>query len=308
MRLLISVLKFLIFAFQYFSFSKRPKNSQEPKLKCLHLRKYDNCRLLTFSTLSKNSFLMRFFIFLAFSVVTLLGNCTTTPTSNAAPVEHSAWDKLLKKHVNDKGVVNYTNFKKDYDELKKYLDMLSANAPSNKWTKEEQLAYWINAYNAFTVQLILDNHPIGSIKDLGSKIKIPFVSDAWTIKFITIGGKKMDLNNIEHGIIRKKFDEPRIHFALVCAAKSCPPLRNEAFVAERLDAQLDDQGRDFINDKTKNNVAKDKAQLSKILSWYGGDFTKKMPLVEWVNKYSTVKIDKATPISYLDYDWDLNGK
>ncbi|MCU0338846.1 MAG: DUF547 domain-containing protein [Spirosomaceae bacterium] len=252
---------------------------------------------------------MKYVAFIALFTVALLGNCTTTPTSTAPPVEHTAWDKLLKKHVNDKGFVNYTNFKKDYDELKKYLDMLSANAPNNKWTQEEQLAYWINAYNAFTVQLILDNYPgISSIKDLGSKVKIPFVSDAWTIKFITIGGKKMDLNNIEHGIIRKKFDEPRIHFALVCAAKSCPPLRNEAFVAARLDTQLDDQGRDFLNDKTKNNVTKDKAELSKILSWYGGDFTKKMPMVDWVNKYSAVKIDKKTPISHLDYDWDLNGK
>ena len=252
---------------------------------------------------------MRCFIFIVLFVAVVFGSCTATPTSNAAPVDHSAWDKLLKKHVNDKGFVNYTAFKKDYDELKKYLDMLSTSAPNGKWSKEEQLAYWINAYNAFTVQLILDHYPgISTIKDIGSKIKIPFVSDAWTVKFITIGGKKMDLNNIEHGIIRKKFDEPRIHFALVCAAKSCPPLRNEAFVAERLDKQLDEQGRDFINDKGKNNVTKDKAEISKIMDWYGGDFTKKMPIVDWINKYAAVKIDKNTPISYMDYNWDLNGK
>jgi len=256
------------------------------------------------------SYKMRGFLFLALFVVAFLGNCTSTPTSNAAPVDHTAWDKLLKKHVNDKGFVNYTNFKKDYDELKKYLDMLSANAPNEKsWSKDEQLTYWINAYNAFTIQLILDHYPgISTIKDIGSKIKIPFVSDAWTVKFIKIGGKKMDLNNIEHGIIRKKFDEPRIHFALVCAAKSCPPLRNEAFAADRLEKQLDDQGRDFMNDPIKNKITKEKAELSKILSWYGGDFTKKMPIVDWVNKYSTVKIDKSTPISHLDYFWDLNGK
>jgi hypothetical protein len=252
---------------------------------------------------------MRCFIFIVLFVAVVFGSCTATPTSNAAPVDHSAWDKLLKKHVNDKGFVNYTAFKKDYDELKKYLDMLSASAPNGKWSKEEQLAYWINAYNAFTVQLILDHYPgISTIKDIGSKIKIPFVSDAWTVKFITIGGKKMDLNNIEHGIIRKKFDEPRIHFALVCAAKSCPPLRNEAFVAEQLDKQLDEQARDFMNDKSKNNVTKNKADISKIMDWYGGDFTKQMPLVDWINKYAAIKIDKNTPISYMDYNWDLNGK
>lgn len=252
---------------------------------------------------------MRCFALIVFLVAALFGGCTATPTSNAAPVDHSAWDKLLKKHVNDKGFVNYTAFKKDYDELKKYLNMLSESAPNDKWSKDEQLAYWINAYNAFTIQLILDNYPgITSIKDIGSKIKIPFVNTPWDVKFITIGGKKMDLNNIEHGIIRKKFDEPRIHFALVCAAKSCPPLRNEAFVADRLDKQLDEQGRDFINDKTKNNVSKDKADLSKILSWYGGDFTKKMPIADWINKYSTVKLDKNASITHMEYDWALNGK
>ncbi|WP_028664511.1 DUF547 domain-containing protein [Runella zeae] len=252
---------------------------------------------------------MRSFLLIVWLITFAFGSCTATPTSNAAPVDHSAWDKLLKKHVNDKGFVNYTAFKKDYEELKKYLDMLSASAPNDKWSKEEQLTYWINAYNAFTIQLILDNYPgIGSIKDIGSKIKIPFVNTPWDVKFIKIAGQKMDLNNIEHGIIRKKFDEPRIHFALVCAAKSCPPLRNEAYVADRLNAQLDEQARDFINDKTKNNVTKDKATLSKIMSWYGGDFTKQMPIVDWVNKYSSVKITKNTNIDYMDYNWELNGK
>jgi len=254
---------------------------------------------------------MRYITFILLFTIGIISSCTaTTPSSTAAPVDHAAWDKLVKKHVNDKGFVNYTNFKKDYDELKKYLDILSANAPNEKtWSKEEQLAYWINAYNAFTVQLILDHYPgISSIKDIGSKIKIPFVSDAWTVKFIKIGGKKMDLNNIEHGIIRKQFDEPRIHFALVCAAKSCPPLRNEAYTAASLDKQLDGQGRDFLNDKFKNDINKDKAVITKIMSWYGGDFTKTMPIVDWINKYSTVKISKETPISSMDYNWELNGK
>ncbi|MEZ4905582.1 MAG: DUF547 domain-containing protein [Spirosomataceae bacterium] len=254
---------------------------------------------------------MRYITFILLFAVGIISSCTaTTPSSTAAPVDHTAWDKLVKKHVTDKGFVNYTNFKKDYDELKKYLDMLSDNAPNPKtWSKEEQLAYWINAYNAFTVQLILDHYPgISSIKDIGSKIKIPFVSDAWTVKFIKIGGKKMDLNNIEHGIVRKQFDEPRIHFALVCAAKSCPPLRNEAYTAANLDKQLDDQGRDFLNDKYKNDISKDKASITKIMSWYGGDFTQKMPIMDWINKYSSVKISKDTPISSMDYNWELNGK
>jgi Protein of unknown function, DUF547 len=232
----------------------------------------------------------------------------SSPTTESKAVDHSGFDKLLKKYVDDKGMVDYTAFKKDEAALKKYTKMLEDNAPADSWSKDEQLTYWINAYNAFTIQLILDNFPVKSIKDIGSKIKIPFVNTPWDVKFINIGGKKMDLNNIEHGIIRKKFADPRIHFALVCAAKSCPKLRNEAYMANKLDEQLDDQGRDFLNDKDKNEVSKDKANLSKILSWYGGDFTKTKPMVEWVNKYSKVKMDKDADISHKSYNWELNGK
>lgn len=252
---------------------------------------------------------MRYIAFICLFSFISLGFCTSTPSSNATSIDHALWDKLLKKHVNDKGFVNYTAFKKDYEELKKYLSLISNNAPNEKtWSRDEQLAYWINAYNAFTVQLILDYYPIGSIKDIGAKVKIPFVNTPWDIKFITIAGKKYDLNNIEHGIIRKNFDDPRIHFALVCAAKSCPPLRNEAYTAQNLNKQLDQQGEVFFNDKSKNNISKEKADLSKILTWYSGDFTKSKPLIEWVNKYSTTKIDKNTALTYMDYNWDLNGK
>lgn len=235
-----------------------------------------------------------------------------SPTSNAAPVDHAIWNSLLKKHVNSAGYVNYNGFQADQAKLKSYLDIISKNAPSSSWSKDEKLAYWINAYNAFTVQLILDNadQKISSIKDIGSKIKIPFVNTPWDVKFVKIGGKEMDLNNIEHGIIRKQFDDPRIHFALVCAAKSCPPLRNEAFVASKLSAQLDDQGRKFINDKSKNNISSpSKATLTKILNWYGGDFKKDgNTVIDWVNKYSTTKLNKNADISYMEYYWELNGK
>ena len=232
------------------------------------------------------------------------------PTSNADPISHDIWNGLLKKLVNDKGFVDYAGFKKDQAELKKYLDMIEENAPGDKWSKDEKLAYWINAYNAFTVQLILDNtkNKITSIKDIGSKVKIPFVNTPWDVKFINIGGKKMDLNNIEHGIIRKDFKEPRIHFALVCAAKSCPPLRNEAYIASKLDKQLDDQGNDFLNDAYKNKVSEKEAKISNLFKWYGGDFKGKTTVLDWVNKYSKVKADKDAEISYLTYSWDLNGK
>ena len=116
------------------------------------------------------------------------------------------------------------------------------------------MAYWINAYNAYTIRLILNHYPVKSIKDIGSSIQIPFVTTPWADKFFSIGGEKMSLDNIEHGTLRKKYDDPRIHFALVCAAMSCPRLRNEAYAAARLDAQLDDQGRDFLGNPAKTSL------------------------------------------------------
>ncbi|WP_304232295.1 DUF547 domain-containing protein [Jiulongibacter sediminis] len=247
-----------------------------------------------------------------FPLLFLLFGCFAVETaeSSAAPISHEIWDDLLKKHVSNSGYVDYGGFKIDEKKLDQYLDLVSANAPASSWSANEKLAYWINAYNAFTVKLIL-NHAdknIKSIKDIGSTIKIPFVNTPWDIKFIKIGGEEMDLNNIEHGIIRKRFNEPRIHFALVCAAKSCPPLRNEAFVASKLVSQLDDQGVKFLNDPFKNEVSSGQMNISKLFNWYGGDFKKKGSVREWVNKYAKTKAGSNADVSYKDYDWSLNGK
>jgi len=230
-----------------------------------------------------------------------------TSTSAAEPVSHAMFDQLAKKHVDDKGSVNYKGFKKDEKELKKYLDLLASNPPTDKWSENEQMAYWINDYNANTIQLILQHYPVQSIKDIGSKIKIPFVNTPWDIKFIKVGSEVYDLNRIEHGTLRKKFSDRRIHFALVCAARSCPKLRNEAYTAAKLNAQLDDQGRDFVNNPAKNSITSQKANLSKYFDWYKGDWKDDNKSVEyWVNKYSKTKINKDTEISFLDYNWSLN--
>ena len=226
----------------------------------------------------------------------------------AAPaISHAAFDKLLKKYVNDKGLVDYKGFKADQTAFNQYLDLLSKNAPASSWSKQEQMAYWINAYNAYTIRLILDHYPVQSIKDIGSKIKIPFVTTPWAIKFFSIGSEKMSLDNIEHGTLRKKYDDPRIHFALVCASISCPRLRNEAYSAAKLDDQLDDQARDFLNNPAKNKISKSGAQLSKYFDWYKGDWSQNgQSVAKWVNKYSTTKMADNTPVSYLDYNWKLN--
>jgi len=223
--------------------------------------------------------------------------------SQKAPSHHQ-WDNLLKKHVNASGMVNYKGFQKDKTGFDAYIKILGDNAPQSSWSQNEQKAYWINAYNAFTVSLILQKYPVKSIKDIAGNIYK--INTPWDIKFINIGGKKYDLNNIEHGILRKKFDDPRIHFALVCAAMSCPRLRNEAYTGAKLDAQLDDAGKGFLNDKSKNRISTDKAEISKYFTWYSGDFTKNGNLVYFINKYSQTKINSKTKISYLDYNWSLN--
>jgi hypothetical protein len=249
------------------------------------------------------------FAVFTFSLITSACTSPSIASGTGDLISHKMWDDLLKKHVAANGEVDYKGFQKDEVVLGSYLKLLSDNAPNETtWSQNEQIAYWINVYNAFTVKLVLQHYPLESIRDLGSKIQIPFVNTAWDIKFIKIGGAEFDLNNIEHGILRAKFDEPRVHFALNCASYSCPILRNEAYTAAALDSQLQEQARLFINDATKNKISAQAPQLSSIFDWYGGDFKKKSTLIEYLNKYSKVKIVADTKMSFLDYDWSLNDK
>lgn len=218
--------------------------------------------------------------------------------------KHQIWNELLQTNVDEKGNVNYKGFISEKAKLQKYLDALSKEAPKRDWSKNEKLAYWINAYNAFTVKLIIDNYPTKSIKDLGGAIYK--INTPWDIKFITIEGKSYDLNNIEHGILRKEFDEPRIHFAVNCASISCPVLRNEAFVAGKLEQQLNEQTSRFINDPIRNKINSTTAELSKIFSWFKGDFTKDGTLEAFINQYAKTKITSQTKISFMEYNWNLN--
>ncbi len=217
---------------------------------------------------------------------------------------HEQWDILLKKHVNTVGMVDYRGLQKDKAELDAYLKTLGDNAPQKSWSQNDQKAFWINAYNAFTVSLILQHYPVKSIKDIGGSIYK--VNTAWDIRFIKIGNEKYDLNNIEHKMLRKKFDDPRIHFAIVCASMSCARLSRDAYTGDKLESQLETASKDFINDKSKNNITSAKAELSKYFTWYKGDFTTKGSLNDFINKYSQTKITANTKISSFDYNWSLN--
>ncbi len=225
--------------------------------------------------------------------------------SDSQPVSHALWDTLLQEHVNDAGWVDYEGFLKDSVRLNKYLDLLGNHHPNDKnWSENERKAYWINAYNAFTVKLIMDYYPVASIKDI--KNGIPFVNTVWDIKFIEIEGQTYDLNNIEHGIIRPRFKDPRIHFVVNCASVSCPKLQNRAFMANKLDEQLDEAAREFLDDESRNKLSENEVQLSKIFTWYKGDFTDDTSLIGYINQYAPIKVNENADVDYLDYDWGLN--
>lgn len=241
----------------------------------------------------------------AFLILVISSTAQPKGNSDHSP-SNQLYTKILQKYVNSSGQVNYKGLKNDKAAFEQYLKLLSDNAPSEKWSNNEKKAYWINAYNAFTLKLIIDNYPVKSIKDIGPYIQIPFVNTPWQKQFFKIGGEDMKLDRIEHDILRKQDKDPRVHFTLVCASRSCPKLRNEAYEASRLDEQLEEQGKAFLTDKSKNIITQDKLQLSKIFSWFKGDFTKNGSLIEFLNRFSPVKINKDADIDYLTYNWSLN--
>ena len=210
---------------------------------------------------------------------------------------NALFDGVLKKYVDAQGFVNYAGLKKNPADLNKYLDMLSATKTSG-FSRNEGLAFWSNAYNAFTLKLMIDNYPLKSITDLkfGGKT-------AWDYVWITIDGKKLSLNQIENEILRPKYKEPRIHFIINCASFSCPVLLNKALTADNVQALMTQQAKRFINDPKRNKISSNSAQVSKLFDWYGADFG---DLRVFLNKYSDTKIQEGTKIGFMEYDWSLN--
>jgi len=244
---------------------------------------------------------------LAFLMMIIASNCSKGNTANdSLGTDHSDWTVILEKYVDDKGFVDYSSLVIDKQPLLNYTAYLSKNPPSESWDKNDQLAYWINAYNAFTVLLIVDNYPIESIKDLNPVLTIPTIRSVWTKDWFKIGGEDFSLDQIEHKILRKEFDEPRIHFAINCASYSCPVLRREAYNGINLDAQLNEQARLFINDVSRNTLGKEVVKLSLVFNWFSGDFKKGQTLIEFINRYADIKIDENAKISFVKYDWKLN--
>jgi hypothetical protein len=236
---------------------------------------------------------------------------------------YAAWDALLKKHVRwlpdgKQSRAHYKGFAADRTALKAVLDGMSAvpKATFDGWSRPQQMAFLINAYNAFTVELILTKYPdLKSIKELGS-----FVQSAWKQKFFTLLGEQRHLDWIEHEQLRPRYAEPRIHAAVNCASIGCPALRDEAFTAPKLEAQLEDGMRRFMGDRTRNRVKGDRVEVSSIFKWFREDFEKGHGGFRQVEdvfaKYAELLSDapaeqaalkaKSLRVSHLDYDWSLN--
>lgn len=247
-------------------------------------------------------------------------------SAQAFDESYKKYGEVLSAHVRD-GVVDYRGIKeKSLPGLEAALaDMATVDeAAFGKMPKEAQMAYLINAYNAFTLQMVADFYPVKSIREIGGKVGGGLFgreSKQWKVSSYEVGGKKrtfkamgkaLTLDEIEHDWLRPKYQDARVHFALVCGAKSCPFLRSEPYVAARLGEQLDAQGRQFLADAFRNryDAAKDTIYLSKIFDWFSKDFTRRGSLVSWVKPYFpkewNTKATEASKIEFLDYDWSLN--
>ena len=210
--------------------------------------------------------------------------------------DHSILNDLLQEHVSNTGHVDYIGIKNDFKILQNYIELLKTYQPIDRWTKNDKLAYWINAYNALTIDLIIKNYPLKSIKD---------IKDPWDQRLWQFGDKWQSLNAIEHEILRK-MEEPRIHFAIVCASISCPKLQNKAFTASSLEEQLTVATKEFLSDSSKNKLSVDRIKISKIFKWFKKDFEQNGSLIDFLNQYSDVNISGKAKKNYTDYHWDLN--
>lgn len=222
-----------------------------------------------------------------------------------ADVDHTGWDTLLKRHVDGQGQVAYRNLKEqDLAMFKDYLETL-ATAKTAGLSADEEKALWINAYNAAIVNGVLEGYSAEGI--FGRKQFFSW----YTLKVV---GKDRTPDEIEHQILRPKFNDPRVHFAIVCASGSCPKLRAEAFIGQRLDEQLDDAARRFINDPSRNQITPEQLAVSKIFQWFAEDFVKKSGSVAnfiqgFVDEDKQAVLKSAEDeLDYLDYNWTLNAQ
>jgi len=244
-------------------------------------------------------------LFFVIFISLVIGTSGTFRPAQAATVNHAIWAELLNKYIKQAGV-DYTGFKSEEDRLDQYL-MVLENTDSKSLNQSDQFAFYTNAYNAWTIKLILNGYPgVKSIKDLGSFLKSP-----WEKKFVRLDGDVTTLDHIEHNILRPRFKDPRVHFAINCSAASCPPLRPEPYLGDSLDQQLNDSTRSFLNNPSSYRFDGNTLYVSRIFKWFSEDFND--DVLGFYLKYAEGELKKqlaqkkdALQIKYLHYDWSLN--
>jgi hypothetical protein len=226
-----------------------------------------------------------------------------------SPVPLAPYSMLLRQYVQN-GSVDYAGLKAEAKRLDTYLNFLAHVEPA-ALSEPDQKAFYVNLYNAWTLKLVLTRYPkISSIKETGTLLKSP-----WKTPLVRLGGQTLTLDEVENGILRARFKDPLVHFALNCASRSCPPLRAEPYEGSRLEDQFADQARAFLNDPTRNRVEGDTLYLSRIFDWYAKDFGGPRGVLAFLRRYAGPELkaglDRLGPeprIQYLDYDWSLNGR
>lgn len=233
----------------------------------------------------------------------------------AAADDFAAFGRVLERHVQAGAVAGIRTHLVDYGALAADADYqaavsaLAAAKPDTLQGDAEKIAFWTNAYNLLAIKTVVDRYPVASIRD-GGNLLFPI----WKKDVGRVGGKEYSLDEIEHGILRRDFREPRVHMALVCASLSCPDLRREVYRADRLDEQLNDQAARFLANPTKGVRPESpaRAEVSSIFRWFGGDFAEAGGVAAWIRAHAPPalreQIGKLTDdgLSWLDYDWSLN--
>ena len=244
-------------------------------------------------------------LFLLLPLKTASGQSSEVAMSNI----HKSYDILLQLYVSE-NLFDYNRMwrnEADLARLSRYIDTLGTMNPA-EWSKNEALAYWINLYNAATIQLVLQNYPLKSIKDIGGFMK----KSPWSRKVVKVGGREYSLNDIEENVIRAQFKDPRVHFALNNASLGCPPLSSRAYLGERLEDQLEAVCHAALNDERWVKIGEKEIWLSKIFDWNKKDFEQSGgSLREFIAKYREddreAILDKTRELKFMDYNWDLNG-
>ena len=231
-------------------------------------------------------------------------------------IDHSQWDDLLRTYCDTEGMVAYRSWKdssKDQKLLDQYLAHLTSADTTKPSSRDSLLSFWINAYNALTIKGILREYPTSSIRNHTARF---FGYNIWDDLLLPVGNRTYSLNQIEHEVLRK-MNEARIHFAIVCASKGCPPLLNQAYSAEQIDSQLTNNAKRFFADKSKfsANVSRNEIAVSPILDWFAEDFgDSKMAQMRRIALYLPNEESRAlansgkASVRYLDYDWSLNDQ